>query len=341
MTAKIAILSFNSQSGKWEASYDGQVFLKSFSKDYVVEKVKNRISNKAIQLGITDIIEVGQLNNGVEPEAAVPSHTAIHFTVQERFNFLADFVDMVATGHMPSCVVTGSGGLGKSYTVMKTLEAAGLVPWIAKEPVEPEYDEEGNVKNASEVAAARAPENAYVIIKGFSTAKGLYRTLYENRDRVIVFDDCDSILKQLNAINVLKAALDSYDVRIVNWNAEDPFGKSDLPKSFEFTGGVIFISNFDADKIPQAIKSRALNCDMALTRPETVERMRMIVESGSFMADVDMDVKLEALDYVAHNAMNPSIKALNMRTLIGVVQVRLSKPDNWERRALYSMVHAG
>ena len=33
------------------------------------------------------------------------------------------------------------------------------------------------------------------MVKGYSTAKGLYRTLFENNGMVIIFDDCDSILK--------------------------------------------------------------------------------------------------------------------------------------------------
>jgi hypothetical protein len=61
------------------------------------------------------------------------------------------------------------------------------------------------------------PKKVFTQIKGFSTAKNMFRTLYENNGSTIIFDDCDSILKDAIAINILKAALDSYDKRVITW----------------------------------------------------------------------------------------------------------------------------
>lgn len=336
--SKTALLAYNAKTEKWEATHNGRVLLKSHSKSYVIERITSGAAVKAAKAGITKIEELSGSQVVTESAVSVPG---IYFTVQERFNFLADFTDMVASRTIPSVMVVGSGGMGKSHTVMEALKAAGLVPHLITTVVEPDFDDDGNLKNGAEIEAARVPDNAFVVIKGYSTPKALFRTLYENRDRIVLFDDCDSILKNQTATNILKAALDSYDERVVTWNAEDPFGKSDLPRSFEFTGGVLFISNLDIDQIPQAIRSRSLNCDMSLTRPETIERMRMIVETGHFMSEVVMSIKLEALDFVEQNGMIPEVRALNLRTLIGVVKARLSRPENWERLALYSMVHGG
>ena len=102
------------------------------------------------------------------------------FTINERFGFVGDMVQMLAKGEQPSVVVTGPGGLGKSYTVTEALKKAGL--------------KDMSILDDYEIGAS-VPKNAFVVIKGYSSPKGLYRTLYENRKSVIVFDDCDSVLK--------------------------------------------------------------------------------------------------------------------------------------------------
>jgi len=151
---------------------------------------------------------------------------------------------------------------------------------------------------------------------------------------------CDSILRDDVAANLLKAALDSYDRRIVTWNAESFGGEGDLPKSFEFTGAVIFISNLPMFKIPQAIISRSAPADVSMTRPEIITRMRQIVKGGEFLADIDMDIKEDALNFIAQHINNPQVKSINLRTLIAVATNRRCKPANWERLSLSMMMAA-
>jgi hypothetical protein len=256
--------------------------------------------------------------DGIEiaPVATVESE----FSINERFMIMQDYTDMVGKRELASALVTGEGGLGKTFTVMETLREAGLQD-VSK----------------MEIGARFDGQRGYIVVKGYSTAKGLFRTLYENRNQIIVFDDCDNVLKDPNAVNILKAALDSYDVRIVTWNAEGWGNDEDLPKSFEFTGGVIFISNMPKHKVPQAIRSRAMCADVSMTRAEVVERMRMIVSSPKFMPDFDDEMKFEALEFVAENAHNPMIAELNLRSLVNVIKARAAKPDHWRRLGLYSM----
>lgn len=323
--SKTALLQLNSKTNKWEASYSGQVFLKSASKDYVVDKIINGISNKAKQLGVTTVEEVGAAQNAFA-QAAKPSDPALVFGINERFQILADFVDMVATRTIPSAIVIGEGGLGKSHTVFKALKSAGLFS-LDQLDIGDRFDEGLSRK-------------AYCVVKGFSTAKGLYRTLYENRSKIVVFDDCDSVLKDPVAANLLKAALDSYDKRIISWNAESFGSDEDLPRSFEFTGGVIFISNMPMYKIPQALISRSMPADVSMTRSEIIERMRAIVKEGEFLNEYSMSDKSEALEFIAENANRPEVKSINLRTLINVCKARVAKPDHWKRLALYAMINA-
>ena len=89
------------------------------------------------------------------------------FTINERFDFLTAMVSMVAKGKTPSAIITGAGGLGKTFTVQQTLKSLNLK----------------NVSNVDDFDDSYELSNAhkcYRFIKGYSTAKALYKTLYKN-----------------------------------------------------------------------------------------------------------------------------------------------------------------
>lgn len=240
------------------------------------------------------------------------------FAINDRFTFTDQLVKMVAKGQTASCVITGEGGLGKSFTVMKALRDAGL-------------------KDVSELPIGEVipPRGCFRVVKGFSTAKGLYRILFENQNSIIVFDDCDSILKDPDALNLLKGALDSYDKRYITWNTS--INDDGLPRSFEFKGGVVFVSNMSSDKISQAIRSRAMNVDLSMTTDQKIERMETIMRSDEFMYDVPMPFKIESLDLIRQNKDTAS--EISLRTLINVTKIRNSGNSNWASLAKYMLVN--
>ena len=322
-----ALLSYSKDSQKWESTFSGRIISSSPSKEYVINQSTQ--CSRARKYNITKIEEIGSHHSKGEDTTPL-----IEFDINERFQFLADYVDMVANRDMKSTIITGFGGLGKTFTVRRQLARNGIVEVVPQE--ETEDDLPADIKNL----LGNTEMEEYIVVKGYSTAKGLYRTLCENRNRLVVFDDADNILKDPVATNILKAALDSYDRRIVTWNSESSFSGSDLPKSFEFTGGIIFISNMSMSSIPQALISRSATADVSMTREEVVTRMRMIVSEGEFMEEVDMSIKIEALDFIAKHINNPQIKTINLRTLIGVVTNRRCKIGNWERLSLSMMIAA-
>lgn len=238
------------------------------------------------------------------------------FGINQRFGFLEQMVTMIADGTMPSCVITGEGGLGKSYTVMTSLDTAGL-------------------KNITDLTALAVgtkinTSKAYRVVKGFSTAKGLYRTLFESNGMTIVFDDCDSILKDDVARNLLKGALDSYSKRYISWMAD--MRDDDLPKSFEFTGRVIFVSNMPLDKIDQAIRTRCMVVDLSMSEAQKVERMEVIAQSEDFLPEVSDVAKTAALVFL--KSYIGQIPNLSLRSLIQVAKIA-NRGGQWQDLAKY------
>ena len=254
--------------------------------------------------------------------APVEDNRAIEFPINQRFEFVEKIVSMIANRVSPSVVITGEGGLGKTHTVMEALERSGL----------------RNVTDLIadvDIGTVDTDETMFVVIKGFSTAKGLFKLLYENRNSTIVFDDCDSILKDPDALNLLKGALDSYDTRYISWNTS--FSDDSLPRMFQFTGGVIFISNLTQDKINQAIRSRSMCIDLSMTVDQKIDRMEHIMKQPSFLSSVPTVQKIEAFEFLRAN--RNEAREISLRTLITVSKIRQANDSDWEQLAKYMLVN--
>ena len=214
-------------------------------------------------------------------------------------------------------VITGQGGLGKTFTVQKTLEAAGYVDLSNLA----DFESEAVINKAK----------TYTMVKGYSTAKGLYRTLFDLNNSVIVFDDCDDVLKDQTALNLLKGALDSNGRRIISWRAD--MRDEDLPRSFEFTGRIIFISNLDQSRIDQAIRSRSMMIDLTMTDDQKIDRMAHIAKESDFMPEFELDAKDDALNLIRE--LKDSAKEISLRTLISVTKIRAAGDEDWKGLAEY------
>lgn len=250
--------------------------------------------------------------------APVVAQKASRFSINERFGFVGDMVTMLAKGDQASVVITGPGGLGKTFNVLSTLQKNGMEDLTSLEEFM-----EGTVIST---------KKSFVIIKGYSTPKGLYRALYENRNGVIVFDDCDSVLRDPVSLNLLKAALDSYDRRVISWRAD--IRDDDLPTTFEFKGRVIFISNMSASQLDQAILTRSLVVDLTMTNTQKVERMRFLLSQADFMPEYEREFKQDAMDLISK--LQDEVKELSLRTLIQVTKIRKSNGKNWKNLAEYA-----
>ena len=263
-------------------------------------------TKKKLNSIVSDDLEDAWEEQSAPKEPTLQEKKMAAFDINHRFGFLEQMVRMVINGTSVSLVVTGEGGLGKTYTVLDQLAKKHLVE-----------------------------DNQYIHVKGYATARGLYRLLYENCDKIIVFDDCDSILEDKVALNLLKGGLDSYDKRIIKWIIKTP--DESLPDSFEFLGRIIFISNKSMDSVHQAILSRAMSVDLTMGREDKILRMKGILKN--IKPFVPMEIKQECLDLVTEYA--GYTKDLNMRTLLKTIDFRLDpdNSENWRDLAIYAITN--
>jgi hypothetical protein len=223
------------------------------------------------------------------------------FNINQKFDILNNLTTMVVANLTPSLLVTGDPGMGKTQSVTSTIEDNDMT------------------------------SDDYIFFKGYSTARGLYNTLYENNGKLIIFDDCDSILEDKVALNILKSALDSYEKRTISWMAK--MTKSDqYPQQFDFTGRIIFISNKSKNKIDTAILSRSLTVDLTMNGEEKIDRMKFVLEK--ILPDFDMKIKKDALSFLSENKDSAN---LNIRTLIMVSKIIKAFPASWKETAEYML----
>jgi hypothetical protein len=195
--------------------------------------------------------------------------------IEQRFAILDDMTKAAISGDIRAMIVVGPPGVGKSYGVEYQLEKAGMFDQISGKKIK------------------------YEVIKGAMTPIGLYCTLYKHSDpkNVLVFDDCDSILLDDVALNILKAALDSGKKRRIHWNADSAMLRREgVPDMFDFKGSVIFITNLKFDHLKskklqdhlEALQSRCHFLDLTLdTTRDKILRIRQIFRKGDLFQDYD------------------------------------------------------
>lgn len=291
------VIKHNAQKNRFEGFVDGKMVSRSRHESYVKDQLA--------KLGFV----VGTVENNVTEKAS-------EFGINERFAFVEQMVSMVAKKTIASAIITGQGGLGKTHTVLKALQTNGMADTTDLAQFE--------------IGARINTPKSYKVIKGFSTAKGLYRTLFEGNGQVLVFDDCDSVLTDPTALNLLKGALDSYGDRWISWNAD--MRDEDLPRTFKFTGTIIFISNKDLERLDQAVRSRAMCVDLSMTQAQKIERMEVLIADPEFLEEYSKGFKQDAIDFLREN-MN-SIKNLSLRTLIATTKIR-AEGGAWKNLAKY------
>jgi Cdc6-like AAA superfamily ATPase len=226
------------------------------------------------------------------------------FTPMERFGFSSKFVQLLHKGAINSFIMTGSGGIGKTTNVTETLQNLGLR--------EDKPEETGD----------------YLVIRGFSTPRALYETLYNYNDKILILDDADQVFKDPLGANLLKAALDDKKERIITWSSsrED----EEIPGRFVYTGKVIFISNLSINNFPQAIVSRSQKVDLTLTVDEKVEVIGEVFKKMNLADDVRKDV----FEFVKAHANDA--KDLNVRSAASLITLRENFGADWKRIAKYS-----
>jgi len=271
------------------------------------------------------------------------------------FEDIEDLLSVVASGKWRTLIVCGQGGIGKTYHI--TEGDRSLKALLGSEGDKWTYH-----------SGTKAAPYAF------------YKTLFQERNKIIVFDEADSVLQHKDIIMMLKPILDTSGDNMAEYmsgtqnmvgldkgSIEDycnfvdaeiaegkPIGagKKDvkLPSKFQFTGGMVFISNMKSSQIEGAIMSRSIFVDVYLAEQDILKRVRSIgyaqAKKRGDINDADIDEILEALgdeggEEVKINYMTPEYarkaKQVTVRALALGIILKKSGLSRWKDLvALYS-----
>ena len=240
--------------------------------------------------------------------------------MRERFDMLEEMTKATKKGDVRAMIVSGPPGVGKSFGVEKVLGKHDLVATLGDRP--PKYE----------------------VVKGAMSAIGLYCKLFKfaDKDNVIVFDDCDSVLQDELSLNILKAALDSKKTRRIHWNTDSfKLRNEGVPDSFEFKGSAIFITNIKFDNVKskkmrdhlEALESRCHYIDLTIdTEREKMLRIKQIVGDGMLTEHALGDeVVDDIIDFIDMNKKR--LRELSLRTVLKVADLAKAFPTKWESMA--------
>jgi len=245
-----------------------------------------------------------------------------------RFAILNEMTEAVATNKVRAVIVSGPPGIGKSFGVESTLE---------------------RFSTFDDIAGAK---RKFEMVKGAMSAIGLYKKLYEHKDHghVVCFDDCDAILYDDLSLNLLKAALDSGKKRMLHWNTESrTLYQEGMPNSFEFHGGVIFISNIKFDNVKskklqdhlQALQSRCHYLDLTIdSMRDRMLRIKQICRQG--MLDRYAMTQEEQEGLVAFIFENRNrLREVSLRMVLKIADLWKMAPDRYQTLAHQTCMKAG
>lgn len=241
--------------------------------------------------------------------------------IRERFEILTEMTKAATTGDIRAMIVSGPPGVGKSFGVEQEIEKATLMDKLAGKRIRAE------------------------VVKGSATALGLYCTLYKYSDPncVLVFDDCDSILLDDVALNLLKGALDSGKKRKISWLSDSSMLRREgVPDQFDFKGSVIFITNLKFDQMKSqklrdhldALQSRCHYLDLTLdTMRDKILRIKQIANDGVLFAEYDFqpETQDEILNFMEVNQNR--LREMSLRMALKIADLRKSFANNWKRMA--------
>lgn len=260
-----------------------------------------------------------------EQEKDIESEGIEKVAYKEQLKHLAILMKLIIKGASNALFIAGRGGVGKTATVEAELSKFGL--------------QEGN---------------GYTKISGTASPYGIYTTLFNNIDGIVLFDDCDSALNEQEGRNIIKAATDTKKIRRLTWmkkssifippaqyedlvaDSEDGIamikGVQVFPSSFEFSGRVIFISNLKLDKLDPdgALRTRGYIININPSDAEVIDYMAEIaplirLESGNKLTQGQIDEVISVIK-------NGSEKDINLRKLVRGLNIRdaLGGDDSWK-----------
>jgi uncharacterized protein YihD (DUF1040 family) len=273
-----------------------KVFFNEFSVQQISKKKEAKImSNEQHDIMITSLKKEFEQQAQLEFITSLKKITEQKGTelLNKKFWLLNQYIKMVCSGNATGLIIEGEAGLGKSYNVLKTLN-----------------DEKKD----------------FVYCSGFTTTLELYNFLYENRKKIIFFDDTKNIFKNEASLELLKAGLFSPSgTRIIRYLSTTT--KLKAPNQFIFEGAIIIAVNdmgrFNEDL--KAVVDRVLYYNVRFSYAEKLQILADLIKQD--YKELPPETRGYIFNWLKDNT-SEATSNLNFRLLYKLYEIyRFNKAD--------------
>ena len=199
------------------------------------------------------------------------------------------------TNELYGLIFTGKAGISKTYSTIQTLNDL---------------------------------KTDYTYFAGYTTPLGLYKFLYDNKEKgkTIVFDDTFGILNNTTSVMLMLNALySSSGKRKISWNSSK---LKDITPEFLFEANVILIINEVPKTIGSSlINSRCLNYEFEFNNFEILAIMKAIAKLKH--KSLSKEQRMEVFDFIKYYA-DETTENFDLRTQNKIENLYLFDEEEWK-----------
>jgi len=272
-----------------------------------------------------EVIQATAINEDGTDAGVIAEYTATETDeeaiqrIRRTFEIVEEMSEAATSQIIRGMIIAGPPGIGKSHGVEQVID---------------------RYRMSSEL---RGVEDPCGVLKGSASGIGLYQFLYKysSKGQICVFDDADTILFDEDCLNLLKAAMDTTAKRTLSWQTESKaLENADIPKTFNFEGSIIFLTNVSFDKVKgrtgdhlKAILSRCHYLDMEMdSERDKLLRIQQVVGDGMLRNfGFEQHQEEEIVQFILSNAQY--LREISLRMVKKVADLYKAMPASWEEKA--------
>jgi len=197
---------------------------------------------------------------------------------------LGKFLQMFSQRKIELLILQGEAGIGKTASIKEAIE-----------------------------------EKEHLFLTSHCTPLEFHNLLYENRNKSIVLEDMDKMLKSPIMVSLLKQLCETRQVKEIQYSSTT--GRLTVPRSFKTSSNVLISCNklLARDKNMLALLSRGLHIDFQPTHQELLNKMQEILYKVD-VSRLDKKGRDEVYRFVKANA--EFADNLNLRHLVRGLQMK-------------------
>lgn len=214
-----------------------------------------------------------------------------NFVYMKQFDILKHYFNsLIRSDNKHLCIFTGKTGIGKSEAIRNFCNEIG------------NYGDK------------------WIMFNGYITTLELYHYLYENQNKIVIFDDVGTLFEDNKKIQIIMSAV--YEPRNVMYGTTTE--KLKYPACFKFNGKIIILCNKIPKSVPKALLNRAIVYNLEFNHNEMIDFMYAIADKRGYPKEV--------VDFIRDNSS--FYHELNIRILEKIVDYYRFCPENWVQMAI-------